>query len=604
MNRLSWLRPFVLALGAFAAAAVASSAQSGGIGTYANPLDLDYKYNFEQLNSGVSYRSGADPVIINHKGEYFLFSTVSGGYWHSADLVRWNYIVPSRWPFEDVVAPAARSVRDTLYLLQSMTLPRPILFSTSPETGRLEFYNRLLPPPPGAQSQWEPSPPTPGAVPPGPWDPDIFHDPDTDRWYMYWGSSNYYPLFGIELDKSRRLLYVDTPVAFISLHPERHGWERFGRDHREPREPFIEGAWMTKHAGRYYLQYAAPGTEYNVYANGTYVADHPLGPFTYAPYNPISYKPGGFMTGAGHGNTFRDRHGNYWNTGTPWIGINWNFERRVAMFPAGFDADGQMFVNTRFGDFPHRIPTGKWTNRDELFTGWMLLSYRKPAEASSTRDTFPASHVTDENPRTFWVARSNRAGELLTIDLQRELDVKAVQVSFVDRESNIFVSDSMVYTQFRMYHSRDGERWETIADLTAEKRDRPNAYIELPHPVRTRYIRYEHVYVASPNLAISNVRIFGNGTGGPPATPAGLTARRDEDPRNAFLRWRPSRGAVGYNIRWGIAPNKLYQTYQVFADQGEDLEIRALTVGQEYYFAIEAFDENGVSNVSPPVHVR
>ncbi|MGH7465324.1 MAG: fibronectin type III domain-containing protein, partial [Longimicrobiales bacterium] len=73
---------------------------------------------------------------------------------------------------------------------------------------------------------------------------------------------------------------------------------------------------------------------------------------------------------------------------------------------------------------------------------------------------------------------------------------------------------------------------------------------------------------------------------------------------NAFLRWRPSRGAVGYNIRWGIAPNKLYQTYQVFADQGEDLEIRALTVGQEYYFAIEAFDENGVSNVSPPVHVR
>jgi hypothetical protein len=262
-----------------------------------------------------------------------------------------------------------------------------------------------------------------------------------------------------------------------------------------------------------------------------------------------------------------------------------------------------MSVNTRFGDFPHRIPTGEWTDSDELFTGWMLLSYRKPVEASSTRDTFPASHVTDENPRTFWVARSNGAGEWLTIDLQQELDVKAVQVSFVDRESNIFVSDSMVYTQFRMYHSRDGSRWETIADLTDEKRDRPNAYIELPQPVRTRYIRYEHVYVASPNLAISNVRIFGNGTGGPPSTPAGLAARRDEDPRNAFLSWRPSPGAVGYNIRWGIAPNKLYQTYQVFADQGEDLEIRALTVGQDYYFAIEAFDENGVSNVSPPVHL-
>ena len=57
----------------------AGLAQSAGIRTYANPLDIDYKYNFEQLNQGVSYRSGADPVVVNHRGEYFLFVTVSGG---------------------------------------------------------------------------------------------------------------------------------------------------------------------------------------------------------------------------------------------------------------------------------------------------------------------------------------------------------------------------------------------------------------------------------------------------------------------------------------------------------------------------------------------
>ena len=598
------MRPVLLALCALVTPCVSPCAQSTGNRTYINPLDLDYKYNFEQLNSGISYRSGADPVIVNHRGEYFLFSTVAGGYWHSRNLRDWNFVVPSRWPFEDIVAPAALSVRDTLYLLQSTTIPRPILFATRPETGRLEFYNRLMPSPPGAQSQYQQYPPTPNAVPPGPWDPDIFHDSSADKWYMYWGSSNYYPLFGIELDKSRRMNYVGTPVPLISLHPDRHGWERFGWNHRDTLTPFIEGAWMTKHAGKYYLQYAAPGTEYNVYANGTYVGDHPLGPLTYAPYNPISYKPGGFMTGAGHGNTFRDNHGNYWNTGTPWIGINWNFERRIAMFPAGFDADGQMFVNTRFGDFPHLLPTGKWADKDELFTGWMLLSYRKPVQSSSQRDSFPPGNLTDEDPRSFWVARSNREGEWVTLDLQGERDVKALQVNFVDYQSNIFDSDSTVYTQFKMYHSLDGSRWSPLADLTGERRDRPNAYIELPRAVKARYVKYEHVYVASPNLSISDIRIFGNGSGGRPATPAELTVRRDTDPRNAFLAWRRVPGVVGYNILWGIRPTKLNQTYQVFADQGETLEIRALTVGQEYYFAIEAFDESGVSNVSGPVHIR
>lgn len=591
----------VLALGLAPAPDVA--AQTSGVRTYANPIDIGYKYNFEQINQGISYRSGADPVIINHRGEYFLFLTIAHGWWHSSDLVNWRHVTPERWPFEDVVAPAALSVRDTVYLLPSITMQRPLLFSTRPETGELNFYNRWLPPLPTAMNEGAPGPYPEGRTPPGPWDPAFFHDPDTDRWYLYWGSSNVYPLYGIELDKERRLVYRGTPKPFIWLHPERHGWERFGYEHRDSIRPFIEGAWMTKHAGRYYLQYAAPGTEYNVYANGTYVGDDPLGPFTYAPYNPISYRPGGFMTGAGHGNTFQDRFGNFWNTGTPWIGVNWNFERRISMFPAGFDRDGQMFVNTRFGDFPHYAPTGRWTDKDALFTGWMLLSYRKPAVASSARDTLDARHVVDENPRTFWVAGSNRAGETLTLDLQRPSEVRALQVNYADYQSGLFASDSTVYTQFRVYHSLDGERWEKIADLTGERRDRPNAYIELPAPVQARFLRYEHVYVGSPNLAISDFRVFGNQPGRPPRTPRRLTARRDADARNAFIRWEPVEGVVGYNVLWGIRPDKLYQTYQLFADRGAQLELRALTVGQEYYVAIEAFDERGVSRPSAVVHL-
>lgn len=145
---------------------------------------------------------------------------------------------------------------------------------------------------------------------------------------------------------------------------------------------------------------------------------------------------------------------------------------------------------------------------------------------------------------------------------------------------------------------------DLIVDLTREKRNRPNAYIELPKPVQARYIKYEHVYVASPNLAISGIRIFGNGKGLPPKTPASLSVRRDSDPRNAVIIWEKVPGAVGYNILWGIGKNKLYQTYQVFADQGNTLELRALTIGQDYYFAIESFDENGVSKVSDIVYTK
>ena len=573
--------------------------------TYANPIDIDYRYNFEQQNQGISYRSGADPVVVVHRGEYYLFETIGDGYWRSRDLGTWEHITPSRWPLTDVVAPAVLSVRDTIYLLPSTTRPLPILMLTEPATGRVDFYNRLMPWLPMARDNEGPTLAKPDSVQPGPWDPQFFHDPDTERWFLYWNSSNVYPLHVIELDKSKRLAYKGTPRWLFGLDPTHHGWERFGRDHRDTTvKPFMEGSWMTKHAGKYYLQYGAPGTEYNVYATGTYVGDDPLGPFTYAPYNPVAYKPGGFVQGAGHGNTFQDVHGNWWSTGTPWIGVNWNFERRIGLHPAGFDADGQLYVDTRFGDFPHRLPTKTWKSSEELFTGWMLLSYRRPTTSSSARDTFPASAVTDENPRTFWVAERNRPGEWLTIDLGRAYDVKAIQVNYADYKSGLYGSDSTVVTRFRLRVSDDGRRWRTVADLSRERRDRPNAYVELSMPARARYVRYEHVKVGAANLAISDIRVFGNGTGPRPATPGGFQARRERDERNAIISWQPVAGAVGYNVRWGISPTKLYQTYQRFGDEGTTIELRALTVGQAYWAAIETFDENGVSALGAALPIR
>lgn len=106
------------------------------------------------------------------------------------------------------------------------------------------------------------------------------------------------------------------------------------------------------------------------------------------------------------------------------------------------------------------------------------------------------------------------------------------------------------------------------------------------------------------NLAISDIRVFGNGSGARPATPTGVTAQRDRDERNAVIRWEAVPGATGYNVRWGVAPDKLYQTYQRFADAGTTLELRALSLGVKYWVAVESFNEHGVSTVSAAVAIR
>jgi hypothetical protein len=596
------------------AAALATSPipAEAGQRTYANPVDIDYRYNFEQMNLGVSYRTGADPAVVRYGDAYYMFQTLADGYWMSRDLVHWAFVVPDHWPFDSEVAPATLVAGGKLFLMQSAFAPRPLMVSTDPAHGRWSFWTRLLPPVPGA-APYDDALVTKltGDLPPGPWDPGLFQDRD-GKVYLYWGSSDTYPLYAAQMDfqldstegEGKRLAFLTKPQAVLRMDPANHGWERFGPDHGMGDKPsYIEGSWMNEHGGRYYLQYAAPGTEYNVYATGVYVGKGPLGPFEYAPYNPVGYKPGGFVTGAGHGSTFEDAYGNAWNMGTMWVGANWTFERRIDMFPAGWHEDGQMWVDTRFGDFPHRVPDHKLRDGESTFTGWMLLSYRKPVVASTSLPGHPASTLTDEDPRTFWVARANEAGQTLTLDLGGTPTVRAIQVNYADYESGRYGNAPDLVTQFVLQGSRDGEHWTTLADLSDSTRDRPNAYVELPQPQRLRFIRYVHKHVGARHLAISDLRVFGNADGAPPAAPTGVAATRGADSRDATVTWRPVPGAVGYNVRWGLAADRLHSTYQRFADQPTSFTLRSLNRGVRYVLAVEAFDERGVSPLSQVVEI-
>ena len=543
--------------------------------TYCNPLNLDYTYPFHNSHLGKSYRSGADPAVVEFRGEYYMFVTRSWGYWHSKDLLNWDFITPEKWYFEGCNAPAAHNYKDSvLYVCGNPSGAMSILYTDNPKRGDWKAVPSVL-----HDLQ----------------DPALFID-DDERAYMYWGSSNRWPIRGKELDMKNKFLPIaKQPDSLLFLRPDIHGWERFGENHTSDIKPFIEGAWMTKHNGKYYLQYAAPGTQFNVYGDGVYVGKSPLGPFEYAAHNPFCYKPGGFATGAGHGSTVCGPGGIYWHFGTIHLSINYKFERRLCMFPTFFDEDGAMYSDTYFGDYPHYSPdqVSRQTTSGG-FRGWMLLSYGKPVKASSQLESYPVENVTDENLKTFWVAEKNDDKQWVEIDLEEVSDVYALQLNFFDYEETGFWGRMPNLRQrYLVEASVDGARWRVLVDYRNSFRDAPHNYIELDQPIEARYIRYRHHYVPGKNLAMGDIRVFGLGRGKKPATVKGFTVVREADERNARISWKAVKGAQGYNVLWGVALDKLYSSWMVYGDNS--LDLRALTVGQKYYFAIEAFNENGIS---------
>ena len=545
-------------------------AQEMRMDTYCNPLNIDYSYMIYNSDKDISYRSGADPAVVEFRGEYYMFVTRSMGYWHSTDLQNWDFITPEKWYFQGSNAPAAHNYRDSvLYVCGDPSGSMSILYTDNPKKG-----------------DWKVTP----AILNDLQDPDLFIDDDGSA-YMFWGSSNTYPIRGKKLDRNRRFIGGDTKELF-NLDPEKHGWERFGENHSDTvLGGYIEGPWLTKHNGKYYMQYAAPGTEFNVYADGVYVADHPMGPYTYQKHNPISYKPGGFINGAGHGSTVRGPGKQYWHFGSMAFPLNMNWERRLCMFPTYFDEDGIMHCDTRFGDYPRYAPTV--AARKGEFRGWMLLSYNKPVTVSSVAKDHPAFAITDESSKTFWLASSNDDKQWVQIDLQSPGMVHAIQINYNDYKSNMFTKVPGIYHRYTIQGSVDGKQWITLVDRSTNFKDVPNDYVEIEHPAHVRYIRYNNIDVPMPNLSISAIRVFGIGSGKIPQKVNNFTGGRHTDRRDITVSWNPVKGAQGYNVLWGIAPDKLYSSWMVYNEN--ELTMKCLTTDQDYYFAIEAFNENGVS---------
>ncbi len=551
--------------------------------TYCNPINIDYGYtpipNFAQWGK---HRATADPVIVNYKGDYYLFSTNQWGYWWSNNLISWNFVSkkflrPWNEGYDELCAPAVGIIGDTMLVFGSTYTSRfSIWMSTNPKA-----------------NEWEP---IVDSFAIGGWDPAFFTD-DDGRLFMYNGSSNRYPLYGIELNR-KSMQPIGTRKEMVLLEPHRYGWQRFG-EHMDDTflDPFIEGAWMTKHNGRYYLQYGAPGTEFSGYSDGVVVGNHPLGPFE-AQSMPLSFKAGGFARGAGHGATFQDSSGNYWHTSTIAISVKNNFERRIGIWPAGFDQDGIMFCNTAFGDYPHYLPTEKLKNGQSLFTGWMLLNYKKPVEVSSTLGGYHPNNAVDEDIKTYWSAKTGNKGEWILTDLAEKAFVYAIQLNYADQDAEFLGKTTDKAHRYQIFASNDKKNWQLIVDKSQNASDVPHDYIQLNKPLETRYIKVVNQLMPSGKFAISGLRVFGKGNGEKPQKVEDFVVLRTEkDKRSAWVKWKPVDDAYAYNIYMGLDPNKLYNCIMVYGSN--EYWLKTLDKDKTYYFTIEAINENGISTRFP-----
>ena len=589
---------------------------------YCNPININYRYQFNadprQHGKLQICREAADPSMICFRGRYYIFASMTLGVWVSDDLVNWeNHRLPESLPLYDY-APDVRVLGDWVYFCAS---------NRDHNCDRWRTKDILN----GPYEKIE------GTFPY--WDPNLFRD-DDGRVYFYWGCSNITPIYGVELDPETMLPKTE-PKALVEGHPREIGYERFGENNSllpateeeidakyaafhkaqgipesmvpeavKPllrgmfsNRPYIEGAWMDKHCGKYYLQYAAPGTQFNAYSDGVYVGESPLGPFRLAENSPYSYKPGGFLPGAGHGSTMQDEQGNWWHTATMRISKNHDFERRVGLFPAGFDADGELYCNQRYGDWPMSLsgrPQDPW--RDPA---WMLLSAGKAASASSFVPGCEPEKAAEENVQTWWRAASNGKDEWLQLDLGKVFRVHAVQVNFADDKIDIpcpgqirpgsqarYIEERDLITRWKLEGSEDGEHWFVIEDKSEAQTDLSHDLIVREEGFAARFLRLGSMEVPyGQNPCVSGLRAFGLGDGQKPAA-ARFDAKRSGD-LDMLVEIAPQADALGYNILFGASPEKLYHSYMVFAP-GET-RVGALVKGRSYFVRVDTFNENGIT---------
>ena len=189
------------------------------------------------------------------------------------------------------------------------------------------------------------------------------------------------------------------------------------------------------------------------------------------------------------------------------------------------------------------------------------------------------------------------------------MDVRAVQINFADDDIRIpvpgkirgttqarYIEEAETVTQYLLEGSVDGEDFFVLEDKTQADTDLSHDFLVYENGIELRYIRISNMKVPyDQNPCISGMRVFGKGVGDLPEQAGYEVVRSSGIDMEVMIKpWEKdmSDGTTGYNILWGLKPDKLYHSYLTYDSRKR---IGALVKGESYYVRVDSFNENGIT---------
>ena len=514
MNRTSLV---FLAVTLAAVPTRATDPEIGKTARYCNPLPMV---------SAPGGSASGDVTVIREQGKYYMYCT-GGGAWISDDLLNWSFRRVTNVP----VAPHVVKYNGSFYMCGN---DGPLFKADNPLgpfTNIGQWKNT-----PGVADGWN-----------GPFDMDIYVDDDNQP-YLYYPGRGISGIFVVPLDPNDLTRFAGPPKHLFAFNSD-HLWERYGEMNEYTDVAWIEGPWLQKVNGTYYLEYSASGTQWKTYAEGYYTAKSPLGPFTYAPNNPLLRRTDGIVTGPAHGSIVEGPDGHLWQFYTIVLS-NPPGGRRIGMDRITFDKDGNMAVKVT--DTPQWAP-GAVSNPTQGDSGSIPVTINKIramnalSRFSSEQSGHEAAYAVDNSSGTWWMPEARNAQPTLTIELSPATRFDKVQLFTIDSVRLMFnggrrmfgfgrrrgrtpAADNATATvpertvtdayQYKIEVSLDGQTYTTALDQTANAIARNTLFEEIP-PVKCRFVRLTVTnWPGTAPLGIIEFTVFGKPADSlPPAVP-------------------------------------------------------------------------------------